>query len=121
MSKKRSATQTSTKRSAQRIAAQQIAARTKAWRSIDPTVDIVFKKLFGSKKNKNLLIDFLNAVLEFEESAQIQDLSILNPYKRIAARSVISKMISSLLWMSKLKILRIERFRLRFKSQVIKL
>jgi len=31
---------------------------------INPTVDCVFKAILGSEENKNLLIHFLNAVLE---------------------------------------------------------
>ena len=31
---------------------------------LDPTSDIAFKKIFGSTAHKNILIDFLNAVLE---------------------------------------------------------
>ena len=31
---------------------------------IDPTVDFAFKALLGSERNKNLLVDFLNAVLK---------------------------------------------------------
>ncbi|MGE0083465.1 MAG: Rpn family recombination-promoting nuclease/putative transposase [Desulfococcaceae bacterium] len=45
---------------------------------IDPKVDCVFKSILGKEENKNLLIHFLNAVLEPEVS--IRDVSILNPY-----------------------------------------
>ncbi len=45
---------------------------------IDPKVDCVFKKLFGSEENKNLLIHFSNSVLELENP--ITDVTILNPY-----------------------------------------
>ncbi len=45
---------------------------------IDPTVDCVFKALLGAEENKNLLIHFLNAVLE--PTSAIQDVAILNPY-----------------------------------------
>ena len=47
---------------------------------IDPTVDCVFKAILGDDKNKNLLIHFLNAVLEPEKGSLIQDVTILNPY-----------------------------------------
>jgi hypothetical protein len=30
---------------------------------LDPKVDVVFKQIFGSEKNKPVLISFLNAVL----------------------------------------------------------
>ena len=47
---------------------------------IDPTVDCVFKKILGAEKNKNLLIHFLNSVLELEKGVLIQDVTIVNPY-----------------------------------------
>ena len=43
---------------------------------IDPTVDCVFKALLGCEQNKNLLIDFLNAVTNHP----ISSVEILNPY-----------------------------------------
>lgn len=45
-----------------------------------PTVDFVFKRIFGTQENKDLLIDFVNAV--FEDSAQplITDAQLLNPF-----------------------------------------
>ena len=47
---------------------------------INPKTDFAFKKIFGSKKHKTILISFLNAIL-YEEQAVIQDLEILNPYQ----------------------------------------
>ena len=47
---------------------------------IDPTVDCVFKAIFGKEENKNLLLHFLNAVLESEEGFHIQEVSLLNPF-----------------------------------------
>ena len=46
--------------------------------NIIPTVDCVFKAILGSVENKNLLINFLNAVLVPED--RIVDVKILNPY-----------------------------------------
>ncbi|CAN5832352.1 Rpn family recombination-promoting nuclease/putative transposase [soil metagenome] len=43
---------------------------------INPFTDFGFKRLFGSEFNKELLIDFLNQVLQGKE--QIQDLTYLN-------------------------------------------
>ncbi len=45
---------------------------------INPTADCVFKAILGSDENKNLLIHFLNAILEPE--AQITESTIKNPY-----------------------------------------
>ncbi len=46
--------------------------------NIIPTIDCVFKALLGSVENKNLLINFLNAVLAPRD--RIVDVNILNPY-----------------------------------------
>jgi predicted transposase/invertase (TIGR01784 family) len=47
---------------------------------INPTVDCVFKAILGTEKNKNLLIHFLNAILEPKQGERIQDVTLLNPY-----------------------------------------
>jgi predicted transposase/invertase (TIGR01784 family) len=45
---------------------------------INPTVDIAFKKIFGSEENKDLLISLVNSIVREED--QVQDLKLLNPY-----------------------------------------
>eukprot|EP00833_Pecoramyces_ruminatium_P006567 jgi/Orpsp1_1/1180599/evm.model.c7180000074056.1 len=35
---------------------------------IKPSIDVVFKKLFGSNKNKDILVDFLNGILKYFEN-----------------------------------------------------
>jgi hypothetical protein len=35
---------------------------------LDPKIDFVFKKLFGTIANKDILIFFLNSILEKKES-----------------------------------------------------
>ena len=45
-------------------------------RYINPYTDFGFKKLFGSELNKDLLISFLNALLNGEQ--EITDLTYLN-------------------------------------------
>jgi predicted transposase/invertase (TIGR01784 family) len=47
---------------------------------INPKTDFAFKKIFGSKKHKDILISFLNAIL-YPDSSAIQDLEILDPYQ----------------------------------------
>ena len=47
---------------------------------INPLVDCVFKAILGKTQNKNLLIHFLNAVLEPEKGSLIRDVTITNPY-----------------------------------------
>jgi predicted transposase/invertase (TIGR01784 family) len=47
---------------------------------INPKTDFAFKKIFGSKKSKDILISFLNAIL-YQERPIIRDLEILDPYQ----------------------------------------
>ena len=47
----------------------------------NPRNDIAFKKIFGSMEHKNILISFLNAVLDFKGDKEIEDVEILNPYQ----------------------------------------
>ncbi len=42
----------------------------------DPTYDITFKMLFGSDKNKDILISLLNSLLDFKGEKQIVDVTI---------------------------------------------
>ena len=45
----------------------------------DPKTDIIFKKVFGEKAHKDLLIALLNALLELDEAHQILDIEYLTP------------------------------------------
>ncbi|SHK61870.1 Rpn family recombination-promoting nuclease/putative transposase [Tepidibacter formicigenes] len=45
---------------------------------LNPKVDFVFKKLFGSEENKDILISFINSVLSKEN--QVKDIKLKNPY-----------------------------------------
>jgi predicted transposase/invertase (TIGR01784 family) len=47
---------------------------------INPKTDFAFKKIFGSKKSKDILISFLNAML-YQGQDTIADLEILDPYQ----------------------------------------
>ncbi|MEA2050769.1 MAG: Rpn family recombination-promoting nuclease/putative transposase [Campylobacterota bacterium] len=47
----------------------------------DPKNDLAFKKIFGDENHKNILISFLNAVLDFKELKTITDVSLANPYQ----------------------------------------
>ncbi|GAA6622930.1 Rpn family recombination-promoting nuclease/putative transposase [Scytonema sp. NUACC26] len=47
---------------------------------INPKTDFAFKKIFGSKQSKDILMSFLNAIL-YNEQDTIQDLVILDPYQ----------------------------------------
>ena len=44
---------------------------------LDPKNDFAFRKIFGSEKNKDILIHFLNDVLTFKERAPIKDVTFL--------------------------------------------
>ncbi len=47
----------------------------------DPTSDIAFKKVFGNEQKTDILISFLNAVLDLSGDKAIAELTILNPYQ----------------------------------------
>ncbi|MEL6777982.1 MAG: Rpn family recombination-promoting nuclease/putative transposase [Cyanobacteria bacterium J06597_16] len=47
---------------------------------INPKTDFAFKKIFGSPQSKDILINFLNALL-YEGESVIEDLQILDPYQ----------------------------------------
>ena len=46
---------------------------------LDPKIDMVFKRLFGDITHKNILISFLNGVLERIEGTQIIEVTINDP------------------------------------------
>lgn len=46
--------------------------------TLNPRIDFAFKKLFGSVENKDILISFINAVVE--QQCRIKDVTLLNPY-----------------------------------------
>ena len=47
----------------------------------DPKNDLAFKKIFGDENHKNILISFLNSILDFKELQTIVDISLANPYQ----------------------------------------
>ena len=46
---------------------------------LDPKNDIAFKKIFGSEKNKDILIHFINDILELKGKDQIESVEFLSP------------------------------------------
>jgi len=48
---------------------------------LDVKTDYAFKKVFGSDESKDILISFLNAVIDFGEGEKIIDLIIVDPYQ----------------------------------------
>jgi predicted transposase/invertase (TIGR01784 family) len=49
-------------------------------RAIDPTVDVVFKAIFGSDHHKRVLIHFINAVLCLKGKKRVVTVTIDNPF-----------------------------------------
>ncbi|WP_353279177.1 Rpn family recombination-promoting nuclease/putative transposase [Wolbachia endosymbiont (group A) of Cydia amplana] len=45
---------------------------------LDPKLDLTFKRIFGTEKNKNILIHFLNDILGFTEINTIQEVEFLS-------------------------------------------
>ena len=50
-------------------------------RFLDVKTDFAFKKVFGSAASTEILVDFLNAVLEYPPERAITELSIVDPYQ----------------------------------------
>ncbi|MBF0344248.1 MAG: Rpn family recombination-promoting nuclease/putative transposase [Nitrospirae bacterium] len=48
---------------------------------VDIRSDIAFKKVFGNENKKEILLSFLNAVLDLRGDREIDDITILNPYQ----------------------------------------
>ncbi|MDQ2100669.1 MAG: Rpn family recombination-promoting nuclease/putative transposase [Tychonema bourrellyi B0820] len=49
---------------------------------INPQIDLAFKKIFGTTENKDILINFLNAII-YEAQPVIEDLDIIDPQTEI--------------------------------------
>ncbi len=48
---------------------------------LDMRTDFAFKKVFGSDQSKDILLSFLNAMIRFDDSSTIVDLTIVDPYQ----------------------------------------
>ena len=48
---------------------------------VDPKNDLAFKKIFGNENKKEILISFLNSVLDFENEKTIVEVTLNNPYQ----------------------------------------
>lgn len=48
---------------------------------VNPRNDVAFKKIFGNEEHKEILISFLNAVLDLTGDKEIQEVELLNPYQ----------------------------------------
>ncbi|MGO0063639.1 Rpn family recombination-promoting nuclease/putative transposase [Brevibacillus fluminis] len=47
---------------------------------MNPIVDFVFKRIFGTEENKDLLLSFLNATLKPEEGNQLKEIMLVDPH-----------------------------------------
>ncbi len=47
---------------------------------LDVKTDFAFKKVFGSVTSKDILISFLNSIIDFDNARTIKDLIIVDPY-----------------------------------------
>ena len=47
----------------------------------DPKNDLAFKKIFGNSQHTNILISFLNSVLDFKDGKAIAEVTLANPYQ----------------------------------------
>jgi predicted transposase/invertase (TIGR01784 family) len=60
---------------------------------LDPKNDVAFKKIFGTEKNKDILIHFLNDIIEFGEEVHIQNVTFLktvqDPEIRVKKTSIV--------------------------------
>ncbi len=46
---------------------------------LDPKNDVAFRKIFGTEKNKSILIGFINDIQDFQGQSKIVDVTIQNP------------------------------------------
>ncbi len=47
---------------------------------LDIKTDFALKKVFGSEDSEDILIDFLNSIIRFENNHKIRNLAIVDPY-----------------------------------------
>ena len=59
-------------------------------RFANPKNDVAFKKIFGNAQKKEILISFLNAVLDLQGDHAIADVEILDPFQAPKCRSFLS-------------------------------
>ena len=46
---------------------------------LDPKNDVSFKRIFGTEKNKDILIHFINDILDLKGNNKIEDVTFLSP------------------------------------------
>ena len=48
---------------------------------LNPRTDFAFKKIFSSAQSKDILLSFLNAILNLESPYKLMDITVLDPYQ----------------------------------------
>jgi len=54
----------------------------------DPKNDIAFKKIFGDENKTEVLISFLDSILDFKDNKKIKSVTIANPYQTPAIKDL---------------------------------
>ena len=47
---------------------------------IDPRIDFAFKKIFGSEDTKDILMNFIESLLDLSGNKKLKDITILDPF-----------------------------------------
>ena len=47
---------------------------------LDVKTDYAFKKVFGTLKNKSILVEFLNSLITFPDNRKVKNFTIVDPY-----------------------------------------
>ena len=66
---------------------------------LDPKNDLVFKRIFGTEKNKDILIHFLNDIFERQDNP-IVDVTFLKTVQEIMEDTGLSQGTISALWLT---------------------
>ena len=66
---------------------------------LDPKNDLVFKRIFGTEKNKDILIHFLNDIFERHDNP-IVDVTFLKTVQEIMEDTGLSQGTISALWLT---------------------
>ncbi|MBF0159266.1 MAG: PD-(D/E)XK nuclease family transposase, partial [Magnetococcales bacterium] len=53
----------------------------KPLRFVNPKMDLAFRKIFGSDHSHDIIISFLNAILDLTGDRTITEVTILDPYQ----------------------------------------
>lgn len=60
---------------------------------LDPKNDIAFRRIFGSERNKDILIHFINDILVFKEATPIVDVTLPSRVYRLKYQKKLAQKI----------------------------